>query len=82
MYTILCAFDDRQEALHGVRKLVMGGLPPDDAHVQADLGLTTAMSEADLELTRFRGHLTVTREGVRNAQYQATVSGGVSSTDH
>ena len=34
-----------------------------------------------LKLTRFRGHLTVNGEGVRNAQYQAAVSGGVPRTD-
>ena len=35
-----------------------------------------------LELTRFRGHLTVIRERVRNAHNQAAGCGGVSSTDH
>src|SRR5664280_2362197 len=36
----------------------------------------------ELELTRFRGHLTVKTEGVRNAHHQAAVSGGVPTTDH
>jgi len=38
--------------------------------------------QLELKLTRFRGHLTVNEEGVRNARYQAAVSGGVSTTDH
>ncbi len=35
-----------------------------------------------LKLTHFHGHLTVQERGVRSAQIQAAVPGGVSSTNH
>jgi len=49
------------------------------------LSVTDAPSDitgVPMELTRFRGHLTVKTEGVRNAHHQAAVSGGVPTTDH
>ncbi len=35
-----------------------------------------------VKLTHFHGHLTVQERGVRSAQIQAAVPGGVSSTNH
>ncbi len=39
-------------------------------------------SEVKLKLTHFRGHLTVPERGVRSAQIQTAVPGGIPSTNH
>jgi hypothetical protein len=34
MYTVLCAFEDRQAALRSITRMIRTGLPRDDIHVQ------------------------------------------------
>ena len=50
--------------------------------MQRDRTVGFDAARGGLKLTRFRGHLTVNEEGVRNANYEAAVSGGVPTADH
>ena len=36
MYTVLCAFEDRQTALRSITRMIRTGLPRDDIHVQPE----------------------------------------------
>lgn len=57
MYTVLCAYEDRQIALRAITKMIRAGLPRDDIHVQPETDFYVDVEDEQTESERQLGLL-------------------------